>query len=988
MRPTLLKFGGIGAYPRHVEVDFEQLSKKELYLVVGPTGSGKTTIFDAMTFALYGKTASDRESMFVSDHDNRVDPYVELHFTHQDRRFIAHREPPPDKTRKSIPAKQWFREVDDDGNVVRTETGSTTVTSETADLLGLDAEQFMQVILLPQNKFQKFLMAKSSERKPLLQKIFGTGLYARVADVLKNTAEDLKQQAAEIEQRITVAQGSAHSTLLQLSGQPYFSTLNVSEPSEIQIPEVISGLTSELEKITAKTKKLNTIHTKALEAKNRAQEDAERFDAAVEKSRLDKLQAENAKGVEQAQKNLEAHERAHRVIEVATRAEEVAEASRVSHQEATQLRADLATSLAELAIDSEIKKSLLSAIPTATPITLSSEVSGLHTKVGDALKAITELEGLTEQITALKKDVKACEKVVAGNKKKLATSSKTLVTKKADLKDSVGATKKLPGLDKKIADLDALIKAADVEGTVIALGEAEAGLEKAQKAFNDAETKLSQARRNMTLHLAGELAATLVKDEECPVCGSTSHPKKAKRTAESEISTLEEKRDKTYNKKQRAESIVTEAQDDVTKAKAAEKKLPPEEEQEALRELYDFTVTKAKLSEYLAEEVEEIEDEIDELREASKIHELRLGEINSELKQKRSRVVQIEPVAQSLGTKKAVTDADIILRHAVNVLDQIEDSETKAMKNKAKAEEAHKQLKSILKIEKFSSVSSAHNSHLDAESIVTLSSTISEFDKRADRILILCGKIGDTAPPKTRPDVDDLTEKAEHAETERKASSDHMTTTENAITALTTEQEKIDKLGPKAQETAQRAESAQALFKVVANGAGSGENLQLGLEEWVQRTLFEEVCLVATTQLQKLSNNRYFLTLEPEGAKMRKRAGGLELYVLDSHNGKTRSVHTLSGGEQFLTSLALALALAEVVQRHAGGMQLSTLFIDEGFGSLDSETLEQATSVLTKLQDIGRTVGLITHVESMVERLPIGIRITKTNSGSTLELVD
>ena len=104
MRPTLLKFGGIGAYPGHVEVDFEELSKKGLYLVVGPTGSGKTTIFDAMTFALYGKTASDRESMFVSDHDNHVDPYVELHFTHQGRRFIAHREPPPDKTRKSIPA--------------------------------------------------------------------------------------------------------------------------------------------------------------------------------------------------------------------------------------------------------------------------------------------------------------------------------------------------------------------------------------------------------------------------------------------------------------------------------------------------------------------------------------------------------------------------------------------------------------------------------------------------------------------------------------------------------------------------------------------------------------------------------------------------------------------------------------------------------------------------------------------------------------------
>ena len=121
---------------------------------------------------------------------------------------------------------------------------------------------------------------------------------------------------------------------------------------------------------------------------------------------------------------------------------------------------------------------------------------------------------------------------------------------------------------------------------------------------------------------------------------------------------------------------------------------------------------------------------------------------------------------------------------------------------------------------------------------------------------------------------------------------------------------------------------------------------------------------------------------------MRRRAGGLELFVRDTHPSKTRNVHTLSGGEQFPTSIALALALAEVVERHAGEMELSTLFIDEGFGSLDTVTPEQAISVLTKLQDIDRTVGLITHVELMQERLPIGIRMVKTNSGSTSELVN
>jgi exonuclease SbcC len=213
-----------------------------------------------------------------------------------------------------------------------------------------------------------------------------------------------------------------------------------------------------------------------------------------------------------------------------------------------------------------------------------------------------------------------------------------------------------------------------------------------------------------------------------------------------------------------------------------------------------------------------------------------------------------------------------------------------------------------------------------------------------------------------------------------------MNKTKDAISVLLKTLENINRLGPESADLVARATSALNLAHVVEKGAGSGENQQLGLEEWVQRTLFEEVCLVATTQLQKLSNNRYILTLEAEGAKIKRYAGGLELYVIDSHSGKTRSVHTLSGGEQFLTSLALALALAEVVERHSGGMELSTLFIDEGFGSLDNHTLDSAMDVLMKLHDSGRTVGVITHVEAMQQQLPVGIRINKTNNGSTLEM--
>ena len=986
MRPTLLKFGGIGAYPKDIVVDFEELSKKGLYLVVGPTGSGKTTIFDAMTFALYGKTASDREGMFVSDHDNCVDPYVELHFTHQGRRFIAHREPAKDKTKNPVPAKQWFREVDNNDNTIRTETGSKTVSSEAMELLGLDAEQFMQVVLLPQNKFQKFLVSNSKDRKPLLQKIFGTGLYARVADQLKHTAKNLEDEAEQVQRDIAIAHGTAQAALSGLSDQPFFSSLDHTAPENNTLPEVIEVLKNALLAITAQNQKLSTEFTEAIQATTRAREDLERFDAAQEKGELDKAQEASKKDVQGAKKKIEETERAQRVLDAAEKAQDLLEAAKSTRLQAQELRNELSKSVKKLAINPETIGSLNSAIPTATAATLTTELSRVQQKVTDTLNAVNELENVTSEISNAEKQVKSLTKDIDANKKLFKKSTEKLKSKKTEEKASVVAGRKLSSLDRKIDDLDALLESADVEGATKAFTKASAEWEKCHKAFNEAESQLAKARRERTRHLAGELAASLVKDDECPVCGSTSHPKKAKKTAEIDISTLENKRDKAQIKKTDAEIFLGEMEKDLKAAKTAHKKLPSDADQQALRDLFDETSALAELSEEISNEIEELSEEIEELRELINGDELTLQAKNTEIGQKRARAAVLEPVATSMGTIKSVTDADVILKSTIGFINQIEYAESQAEQAEASSTQAEKQLQSTLKTEKFSSVKEARSAYLDDDAVTALSTTIEDYETRAKRILVLSGTIGDTAPPKVRPDLEQLTENEKEASLAREASSTSMSKTSAAISTLEKVQFDINKLGPESQEKLERAESARALAKVVEHGAGSGENKQLGLEEWVQRTLFEEVCLVATTQLQKLSHNRYFLTLEPEGAKMKKRAGGLELYVLDSHNGKTRSVQTLSGGEQFLTSLALALALAEVVERHAGGMELSTLFIDEGFGSLDSETLVQATSVLTKLQDIGRTVGLITHVEIMQERLPIGIRIDKTTTGSTLTL--
>jgi exonuclease SbcC len=981
MRPTNLRFGGIGAYPGHVEVDFDELSKKGLYLVVGPTGSGKTTIFDAMTYALYGKTASNREGMFVSDHENRVDPYVELSFSHQGRHFKVHREPPKEKSKNSVPHKQWFQEVDSHGSNLRTVTGATNVRSEVSALLGLDADQFMQVILLPQNKFQDFLMAKSTDRKPLLQKIFGTELYFRIALHLKEVATRLGEESDDIKVLLAQEHATKDTIVDSLSDQSYFHALQ-----EIELPEIIEVLQIAHSDLTLENTQLNDAYSAAVTAETLATEDAERFDAAGEKAVLEEERKVAEPKVAQDKLKIENNERATRVGAAAQNLHILKNDEQSSRIQAQQLRDQFTESITKLTIAQEAKRSLVSALPTASAKALSTEVSSLLSKVTHVIKSSAELEELTAEISQIKDQNNARIKSIDESKALLEEIKKDLHKKKDALKEASSAAKKLPEFERKIEALDALHESADVQTKVEQLKRVSKAFEKAEKTFKDAETTLYKARVNRTLHLAGELASSLSAEEECPVCGSTNHPKKAAQTVEIDISAMEKKRDASFGKKQQAEQLLEDAQNELSDAKSAAKKLPSAIEEETLRKQFEELKAKTTLVEELEELIEDLDSELSDVQEQIKNDEIESKGEQTSLKQKLARQNVLAPIALSLGPITASQEAEATLTVAASLLDNIETSDLELGQNEARRVEAEKLLQSILKIEKFPSPEAAQASVLDDEEVQRLTQSINKYHALEVRIHILSGKVGATPAPKIRPSLDLLVENVLSAKEVLSKSTASMNKTKEAISVLRKTLGNINKLGPESAELVERADSALALARVVDKGAGSGDNQQLGLEEWVQRTLFEEVCHVATSQLQKLSNNRYILTLEAEGAKTKKYAGGLELYVLDSHSGKTRSVHTLSGGEQFLTSLALALALAEVVERHSGGMELSTLFIDEGFGSLDSHTLDSAMDVLMKLHDSGRTVGVITHVEAMQQQLPVGIRINKTNSGSTLEM--
>lgn len=984
MKPHRLTFGGIGPYAQRTEVDFDVLGTMGLYLIVGPTGSGKTTIFDAMTYALFGTTASSRESMFVSDLSSRVDPIVEFEFSHQGRHFIAHREPAKEQGKPATSNKQWLREVDISGHEVRTVTGAREMNAQVKELLGLEAEQFMKVVLLPQGKFQEFLMSPSSERRPLLQKIFGTQIYYWIAERTKSKATELENAARDASIQLDSERGTARSVVESLGDE---LRAILPDPDE-DLPGVISELeTLATDRELTVTKASNELQD-AQDSVTRATSDAERFDADVELKELSKEHEAEVEAVEAAKVSLAASQKAERVIQADNKRQGLRSTSQVARAREDGLRADLNRTLKSLRLDERTTEALFSAVPSASPAALLQEASSLQQRVEKVLEDAGEVERLSQEVkTAEKLEVKA-SKAIKSLESSVTKTTKDLTTAKKKLKDCNEASKKLPALETKIGKWDELHEQGDVDGTVAELVAAQETMDKAARAFENAEDKLETARRNRTRHLAGELAATLAKGDACPVCGSLEHPQKATKSTDVDIDKLESTRDEAQGIKTEAESAVTIWQGAVEAAKKAQSKLPTAAEEKKIRKQFDDLSELVDDLDGYSDLVEELEGELVDLREQIGSLKVEMREHHTKVEQFRKQISVLEPKSNELGDLKAVEKAVAVLSTAEQIIRDLDESATQAESASAAAETADRQVADVLKTEKFATVDEARGAFLTDEDSQRLDLLIAAAETRDRRIVHLRGAIGSNAVPKERPDIDRLTLIRVEAQRAFSQAQDAATTVSNAVMHLKAVQKTIKKLGPRVAESQEEALRARQIATVMANGSGAGADRLMALEEWVQRALFDEVCDVATSQLLMLSNNRYILTLDSENAKTRRRAGGLELYVMDSQSGKRRSVQTLSGGEQFLTSLALALALAEVVERHAGGMELSALFIDEGFGSLDADTLEAAMDVLMKLQDTGRTIGVITHVEAMQQQLPVGIRIEKsTKTGSTLRVV-
>lgn len=985
MRPQHLKFAGIGSYPRLVEINFNELSAMGLYLIVGRTGAGKTTIFDAMTYALYGKVAGERENAIVSGHTGRDHPFIEFTFEHAGITYIAHREPAlPGKN--AVANKQWLSIVGFDGKELERISQTRQVNEKIKDIIGLSAEEFMQVILLPQGKFQQFLVAKTNDKKGMLQAIFGTSAYRRIVERLQMNARQLQKELASDAEEISnqwAIIGNAHHTLID---QSIFEEI---PDYQSEIAEFISVVKSRALETEAEAKSTSEEFAAAKTALTQANTEAERFDKAQQRDLLQEEEAGQAKNIDKAKKSVAEHKIAAPIADsISTRSALTTEIAALEKlmKEARTTASGLA---GKIKITSEQLKKFTDAIPTASPSVLSSEYAKVEQFVSIAANKCDDLAVVTTEIDTLDSSLVELTAAQVTTSTEIETIRKNLAAKKKDLEESHKATRELVPVTREVEKLDELLEKADESEATADLEKSIKLVNKQRTAFEKLVADLKSAQEKRTRQLAGELADDLNTGDECPVCGSTEHPKKAKKAAGSvNIDALSEKRDNQYELLKDAEQHVKHAQKALKEAQVAKAKLPSSTDQKTLRKRYVDLSVLSDASDYLKDEYDELVALESDLITTLNDVKVQITEVSTALKASNKRFDALTKDTTAIGTAKQVEDASDLLDEITDALTYLDESVTATSEKQGQLNRVTEDVKKAIEKTAFASEKVVHAAVLQSDELRNSEDLILEATERSTLIGQLTAAVGYSPLPKARPDLTDLGEKVNQATEANDAAQTRNGTVKTELQNITRAHKAIVTIGPAFEEKRKQVQEAQTMAMIFKDGTNTASGRQLDLETWVLRTLFEEVCLVANGQMQKLSNNRYTLTLEQEeGGVTKKRGGGLDIYVLDAQTGLTRPVQTMSGGEQFIASLSLALALAEVVQRHAGGIEVPCLFIDEGFGGLDLETLDLAIAVLHDIQATGRSVGVITHVETMQQQLPIGIQITKGHNGSTLEVL-
>lgn len=1085
MKPLHVVMSAFGPYAGKVELPLQQIGSDGLFLITGDTGAGKTTIFDAIAFALFDgasgsvRTVDTLRSDFAAA-DTKT--YVQLEFSHKGQTYLVTRNPKYERPKKSgtgLTAENADAAlVLPGGEVV---TGNNKVTDKIVELLGIDFKQFKQIAMIAQGEFLKLLLAESSERAGIFRKVFNTDIYLTMQDVLKRREKALKARCEEssrsiLQYRDGIECAEDHQDYPRLAELLSQRSIHATE----QIISLLQALIADDLALRDRAKQLAAELGKAMLAKAAELKDAEylnKFFADLEAARnlLQELQLQEAEMAQNAKAALAAEKALHGVKpleDIYLREKRAGDELLSSIQYLRNTVAGQAPQVAEL-------QEAWLAEQQKEP--LREKLAGDILRLTDALPKYDRLETLRQEKDKQEKELQTLENSLADLKKQRQTRGESKDKLSREAESLSDAETRLWECNTSLAQLGTLENNLNnLRAGICSLQKMQAEYAELQKVFLSAEKEYNTANEEYSCkekaffrEQAGILAESLEEGQPCPVCGSTAHPQKATPAAEApseaDIRKLKAQREqkqllrqqageKAGNKKTEiaaAETYLYQTAADVLAPKnvfarkdmLAQKDMSAQKDTLAPKSVSALGSADSLFAPSIPDSLPGLGSLVQDELEKSAGQKQRLSAVKldlearcarrkeclEQLRQTEALLKQAEESYARLTEQKGLLEAALAaarreidtllagleypsLEKAGQILEETAKKLAESKHSLQNAEKAYRDSKQALdnnitllgdqeqrketvgsavrqareeytakyRAAGFSEEDSYHAALLSAQGLAELKDRLEAYQdalKAANaEILRLSAATKDKQPRDTAgigEEQSRLQEEKDNADQNIQKVAARLQNNETIVRKMT----KAD------QERRQLEKEYLVVLSLAktANGELAGRQ-KLAFEQFVQASYFNQIICEANKRLAAMTSSRYEL-LRKENAMDNRSQSGLDLDVLDNYTGKVRTVKSLSGGESFKASLALALGLSDVMQSYAGGVEIDTMFIDEGFGALDAESLEQAIVTLHGLTAGNRLVGIISHVSELKDRIDKKVVIKKDIAGSTIQLV-
>ncbi|MGJ0119072.1 AAA family ATPase [Williamsia sp. MIQD14] len=990
MRLHSLQMSAFGPFAEEAVVDFDALGCDGLFLLHGQTGAGKTTVLDAVAFALFGRVpgARDTDRRLVSDHATAGDiPRVVLEATIGGRRMRVARSPEHRRRKKrgdgftTVPAAGTLVWLDGSGPGLSRLSDIGEVISR---ILGMSAEQFFQVVLLPQGDFARFLRAATDDRETLLEKLFETDRFNDLEGWLRDRARATRVERGEREQTVDriAAQiaglvGDDHPT----EGDPDWAQTHL-DTAGVEATEAAA----ELHRARASAQAADA----ALAVATRTHDLQER--AALARTRLAALDSGHDL-LESARHALDAARRAEPIRPLIDDRDRAAERD-------VRAQATLADATRSVPDDPE-GASLLARLswPPADSdtATIDAHIDRWSAESG-RLAPVAERAGRRPQIVSTIDALEAESAAAAAALEEMDRESVSLPAARLAAQEAVDAARtmrtRLPGLQDQLTTARAIHTAAQrlpaLEEKVTRDRAAAAAARERHLATRERQLTLQQRRID---GMAAELAGHLRAGEHCAVCGATEHPAPAAATGDP-VSEGEQI-DADYAEKQAADrraaavDRLAAAERECAVAAEASRGMSVDAAAGEVSRLVAELDTVAAAASHLAARVaavDEIASRIDDLGSRTLATRETQAALRERIAALRADLADLDAeVSAATGGTGTVHERRARLAALCRASTVLRDARVAAQNADARTREIDRRIEAVAARAGFADVAQAGAALADPMTIASWDDQIGQASAiRAHAVATL--------------DDPEVAAAAAAAPTDLAERARHRDATAAALDAATQRHSRAADRFARLQDLAAGYWSALSVLAPVLERdqevsgladlvAGRGQNSrQMSLRSYVLAARLEEVLVAASTRLREMSSGRYEFA-HTDAAASRGRRSGLGIEVRDEYTGAVRPATTLSGGETFFASLALALGLADVVSAESGGRVLDTMFIDEGFGTLDPEALDLVMRVLDDLRSGGRVVGVVSHVDEMKARIPAQLHVIRAEAGSRLAMV-